>query len=83
MSRFCPLRTGLVTMTLTFNADHFNSLIAFTDKEPKDFMVPSRWGTVSINCRKIRSRDFTNERSPRSTNAKILTRPSNRVAAAQ
>lgn len=23
------------------------SLIAFTDKEPKDFMVPSRWGTVS------------------------------------
>ncbi|EMC94609.1 hypothetical protein BAUCODRAFT_554026 [Baudoinia panamericana UAMH 10762] len=21
-------------------------LIAFTDKEPKDFMVPSRWGTV-------------------------------------
>jgi hypothetical protein len=24
------------------------SLIAFTDKEPKDFMVPSRWGTVSI-----------------------------------
>ena len=22
------------------------SLIAFTDKEPKDFMVPSRWGTV-------------------------------------
>jgi hypothetical protein len=26
----------------------FPSLIAFTDKEPKDFMVPSRWGTVSI-----------------------------------
>lgn len=26
----------------------FCSLIAFTDKEPKDFMVPSRWGTVSI-----------------------------------
>ena len=26
------------------------SLIAFTDKEPKDFMVPSRWGTVSIRC---------------------------------
>ena len=25
----------------------FCSLIAFTDKEPKDFMVPSRWGTVS------------------------------------
>lgn len=24
-----------------------HSLIAFTDKEPKDFMVPSRWGTVS------------------------------------
>lgn len=24
------------------------SLIAFTDKEPKDFMVPSRWGTVSL-----------------------------------
>lgn len=23
-----------------------DSLIAFTDKEPKDFMVPSRWGTV-------------------------------------
>ena len=23
------------------------SLINFTDKEPKDFMVPSRWGTVS------------------------------------
>lgn len=21
-------------------------LIAFTDKEPKDFMVPSRWGTI-------------------------------------
>lgn len=21
-------------------------LIAFTDKEPKDFMVPSKWGTV-------------------------------------
>jgi hypothetical protein len=26
------------------------SLIAFTDKEPKDFMVPSRWGTVSLQC---------------------------------
>lgn len=25
-----------------------SSLIAFTDKEPKDFMVPSRWGTVCI-----------------------------------
>ncbi|KAI9664107.1 MAG: hypothetical protein M1821_007598 [Bathelium mastoideum] len=24
-------------------------LIAFTDKEPKDFMVPSRWGTVPKN----------------------------------
>ena len=28
----------------------FLSLIAFTDKEPKDFMVPSRWGTVSLQC---------------------------------
>jgi hypothetical protein len=27
----------------------FLSLIAFTDKEPKDFMVPSRWGTVSLH----------------------------------
>lgn len=32
------------TQVLTSNL----SLIAFTDKEPKDFMVPSRWGTVSI-----------------------------------
>ncbi|KAF2461433.1 G-protein complex gamma subunit Ste18/GpgA [Lineolata rhizophorae] len=24
-------------------------LIAFTDKEPKDFMVPSRWGAVPKN----------------------------------
>lgn len=23
-----------------------SSLIAFTEKEPKDYMVPSRWGTV-------------------------------------
>lgn len=28
-------------------ANVMDSLIAFTDKEPKDFMVPSRWGTVS------------------------------------
>ena len=28
-------------------ANDYGSLIAFTDKEPKDFMVPSRWGTVS------------------------------------
>ncbi|KAF2154861.1 hypothetical protein K461DRAFT_291768 [Myriangium duriaei CBS 260.36] len=26
-------------------------LIAFTDKEPKDFMVPSKWGTVSRQAR--------------------------------
>ncbi|GAM86034.1 hypothetical protein ANO11243_040440 [Dothideomycetidae sp. 11243] len=26
-------------------------LIAFTDKEPKDFMVPSKWGTVSFGTR--------------------------------
>ncbi|KAL6150940.1 hypothetical protein ACJBU6_09943 [Exserohilum turcicum] len=25
------------------------SLIAFTDKEPKDWMVPSRWGTVRLH----------------------------------
>ena len=25
------------------------SLIAFTDKEPKDWMVPSRWGTVGLH----------------------------------
>ena len=25
------------------------SLIAFTDKEPKDWMVPSRWGTVGAD----------------------------------
>ncbi|KAF2717626.1 hypothetical protein K431DRAFT_306798 [Polychaeton citri CBS 116435] len=24
-------------------------LIAFTDKEPKDFMVPSKWGTINKN----------------------------------
>ncbi|KAI9702680.1 MAG: Guanine nucleotide-binding protein subunit gamma [Bogoriella megaspora] len=24
-------------------------LIAFTDKEPKDFMVPSRWGPIPKN----------------------------------
>jgi len=30
----------------------FHSLIAFTDKEPKDFMVPSRWGTVSPSIKK-------------------------------
>lgn len=24
-----------------------HSLISFTEKEPKDFMVPSKWGTVS------------------------------------
>ncbi|TID26804.1 g-protein complex gamma subunit ste18 [Venturia nashicola] len=23
-----------------------NDLISFTEKEPKDFMVPSKWGTV-------------------------------------
>lgn len=23
-----------------------HSLIAFTDREPRDYMVPSRWGTV-------------------------------------
>jgi hypothetical protein len=23
------------------------SLIAFTDREPRDYMIPSRWGTVS------------------------------------
>ena len=27
-------------------ADQCLSLIGFTDKEPKDFMVPSRWGQV-------------------------------------
>lgn len=27
-------------------ANNLYSLIAFTDKEPKDWMVPSRWGTV-------------------------------------
>ena len=38
----CSLR---VAKTIT---DHTpRSLIAFTDKEPKDFMVPSRWGAVS------------------------------------
>lgn len=31
------------------HANLMDSLIAFTDKEPKDFMVPSRWGTVSTN----------------------------------
>lgn len=24
------------------------SLIAFTDREPRDYMVPSRWGTVRM-----------------------------------
>lgn len=27
---------------------HDNSLIDFTDKEPKDFMVPSKWGSVRM-----------------------------------
>lgn len=35
---------------LDADADIHISLIAFTDKEPKDFMVPSRWGTVSLQC---------------------------------
>jgi hypothetical protein len=35
---------------LDADADIHTSLIAFTDKEPKDFMVPSRWGTVSLQC---------------------------------
>ena len=61
----------------------FLSLIAFTDKEPKDFMVPSRWGTVSIPCRVSDSRSPSLTLFTRSTNAKILTRPSNRVDAAQ
>lgn len=61
----------------------FLSLIAFTDKEPKDFMVPSRWGTVSIPCRVSRLCSLLLTLFNRSTNAKIHTRPSNRVDAAQ
>lgn len=39
---------AVATVVSTINADRYASLIAFTDKEPKDFMVPSRWGTVSF-----------------------------------
>ena len=31
----------------TADVAHY-SLIAFTDREPKDFMVPSRWGAVRL-----------------------------------
>lgn len=68
---------------LDADADIHISLIAFTDKEPKDFMVPSRWGTVSIPCRVSTLHPPVLTRFTRSTNAKILTRPSNRVDAAQ
>lgn len=32
-----------------------NDLINFTEKEPKDFMVPSKWGYVRPSSRSIRS----------------------------
>jgi len=40
-----PRRTRRLTGT--------RSLIAFTDKEPKDWMVPSRWGTVSTRAQAV------------------------------
>ncbi len=39
--------THALLLHLLQGSDWNSSLIAFTDKEPKDFMVPSRWGTVS------------------------------------
>ena len=57
------------------------SLIAFTDKEPKDWMVPSRWGTVSgrVGCCVWRGADMS---VCRLTSATTRTRPSRATGAA-
>lgn len=63
----------------------FFSLIAFTDKEPKDFMVPSRWGTVSVLAFKyfsVLALRFT-DGMDRSTDARILMRRSRATNAAR
>jgi hypothetical protein len=57
------------------------SLIAFTDKEPKDWMVPSRWGTVCI-ITTVLTPDATANTPRRLTSAKTLTLPSKVAAAA-
>jgi guanine nucleotide-binding protein subunit gamma len=57
------------------------SLIAFTDKEPKDWMVPSRWGTVRQFPMFINDVCNANP-SARSTSARTPTHPSKVTAAA-
>lgn len=37
---------AIVIAIAAHRTNKHRSLIAFTDKEPKDFMVPSKWGTV-------------------------------------
>lgn len=59
--------------------DSARSLIAFTDKEPKDWMVPSRWGTVRTLAPLI---VVMMADDPRSTSEMTPTRPSRAMAAA-
>jgi hypothetical protein len=58
-----------------------HSLIAFTDKEPKDFMVPSRWGQVRHFPIQLTNASSSLTSTPRSTNETTPTRHNNKAAA--
>lgn len=51
--RRIPVSEAAAEWVINLESDHTGSLtalslIAYTDKEPKDFMIPSKWGTVCL-----------------------------------